>query len=87
MGANGLNEKFAERLKLVEDGHHEIRSTLISALNGLSHSIDMLAKEVSLVTKHFKTAIPIRLVALMFGIMVAALFGIESIKTFFKWIN
>lgn len=87
MSNNAYGDKFIERLKLVEEGQNEIRASLVASLNGLSHSIDMLSQEIRLTTKQFKTAVPIKLVATMFGIMVATLFGIESIKTFFKWIN
>lgn len=81
------NENGGPRFELIEAKMDQIEDTLKAAVHGLSESVHGLASEIGFLRQTFERAVPIKLVALMFVIMIGALFGIEAVKMLPKFIG
>lgn len=77
---NGYSDKWDDRIRLVEQEASDMRASLTTSVDRLSESVNMLALEVRELAKNFRTAVPIKLVLVMFCIVIGALFGIETVK-------
>lgn len=79
--------KNEEKLRLVEAGVSDMKTSLTNAISGLSHSVDMLTVEIRCMSQNFQKAVPVKLVIIMFMILIATLFGVGAIKVFFSWLG